>query len=150
MTVNEKLCKNIASKLQATYVLEESPQWGNSNKYPKHMFYEEIIIKQGLYYISFCPLRILLQQQIHFNGNIFGNKCFKFVLTRVHYMVWITRVHYMVWKHTMYGCMYGSSQIRFISPPKSIDMFLISPQKHTLWVLISSTLMRHFYWVPTM
>ena len=32
-----------------------------SDKYPKHMFYEEITIKQGISYIhvSFCPLRIL-------------------------------------------------------------------------------------------
>ena len=35
--------------------LLELPQRGNSNKYPKHMFYEEIRMKQGLSYISFCP-----------------------------------------------------------------------------------------------
>ena len=39
--------------------LLELPQRGNSNKYPKHMFYEEIRIKQVISYISFCPLRIL-------------------------------------------------------------------------------------------
>ena len=32
---------------------------GDSNKYPKHIFYEEIRVKQGLPYILFCPLRIL-------------------------------------------------------------------------------------------
>ena len=55
-----------------TYVLDlsESP-----HKYPKHMFYEKIWIKQGLPHISFCLLRILLvQQQIHYIGNIFENK----------------------------------------------------------------------------
>ena len=31
--------------------LSESPQRVDSNKYPKHMFYEEIRIKQGLLYI---------------------------------------------------------------------------------------------------
>ena len=39
--------------------LLESPQRGDSNKYPKHMFYEEIRTKQGLSYIQFCPLRSL-------------------------------------------------------------------------------------------
>ena len=34
-------------------------QRGDSNKYPKHMFYEEIRIKQGVFYLSFCPLNIL-------------------------------------------------------------------------------------------
>ena len=48
----------------------ESPQWGDSNKYRKHMFYVEITIKQDLSYIS-----ISVQQQIYFNGNVFGNKC---------------------------------------------------------------------------
>ena len=31
---------------------------GDSNKYPKHIFCEEIIIKEGLSYISSCFLRI--------------------------------------------------------------------------------------------
>ena len=61
MRVNEKLCKTIVLKLQCTcfeYLLE-SPHWGDSNKYPKPMFYEVIRIEQGLSYTSFCPLRIL-------------------------------------------------------------------------------------------
>ena len=40
---------------------EDSDQ---SNKYPKHMFYEKIRIKQRLSYISFCG--ILQEQQVHF------------------------------------------------------------------------------------
>ena len=40
------------------YVLE-SPQWGDSNKYPKHMYYEKIRINHGLSYILFCQLKIL-------------------------------------------------------------------------------------------
>ena len=39
--------------------LLESPQWGDSNKYTKYMYYEKMRISQGLYYISCCPLRIL-------------------------------------------------------------------------------------------
>ena len=42
---------------------------GDSNKYPKHMnktmFFLHIIVS----------IEDSLQQQIHFNGNIFGNKC---------------------------------------------------------------------------
>ena len=36
----------------------ESPQWDDSNKYPKHMFHEEIRLKQGMSYVhvSFCSL----------------------------------------------------------------------------------------------
>ena len=61
--------------------LLESPHRGDSNNYPKHMFCEEIRIKQGLSYISFCPLRI------HYNS--------KFILmtSLVTNAVVVTRVH---------------------------------------------------------
>ena len=39
--------------------LLESPLWGDSNKYSKHLFYGKIKIQQSLSYISFCSLRIL-------------------------------------------------------------------------------------------
>ena len=50
---------------EETYVLDvclESPQWGDSNKYPKHMFYEEKT-KQDLPYISICSLSILYNRK---------------------------------------------------------------------------------------
>ena len=53
--------KHYYSILQATcfgYLLE-SPHRGDSHKYPKHMFYEEIRIKYCICCISFCSLRIL-------------------------------------------------------------------------------------------
>ena len=70
----QKHCIKSSSKTCFGHLLE-SPQRGDSNKYPKHMFYEEIIrIKQ-----DFLPLILSiidsLQQQIHYNGNVFGNKC---------------------------------------------------------------------------
>ena len=55
--------------------LLESPHRGDSNKYPKHMFYEEITIQHDICCISDLLIKDSLQQQIHFNGNIFGNKC---------------------------------------------------------------------------
>ena len=55
--------------------LLESLHRGNSNKYPKHMFYEKIRIKQGLFLHIILSIKDSLQQQIHFSGNIFGNKC---------------------------------------------------------------------------
>ena len=51
--VNEELCKNVALKLQAKHCfgyLLELHHLGDSNKYPKHMFYGEIRIKQDLSY----------------------------------------------------------------------------------------------------
>ena len=69
----QEYCIKFSSNICFGYLLE-SPHWGDSNKYPKHMFYDEIQIKQGLSYISVCSLKSL-QQQIHFNGNIFENKC---------------------------------------------------------------------------
>ena len=54
----KKHCIKSSSNIRFRYLLE-LPQRGNSNKSPKHMFYEEIRIKQGLSYMSFCPLRIL-------------------------------------------------------------------------------------------
>ena len=42
------------------------------------MFYEEISIKQGLIWHIILSNKDSLQQQIHFNGNIFGSKCCRF------------------------------------------------------------------------
>ena len=47
-------------------------QWGDSNKYPKCMFFEEIT--RPFLHISLL-IKYSVQQQIHFNGNIFGNIC---------------------------------------------------------------------------
>ena len=61
VAVNQKLCKNIwfnTSRNICSEYLFESPHWGDSNKYPKHMFCE-VRIKQGLSSISFCSLRSL-------------------------------------------------------------------------------------------
>ena len=45
---------------------------------PKHMFYEEIRIKQGLSYRSFCPLRVL------YNSEFILLATNAVVVTRVH------------------------------------------------------------------
>ena len=39
------------------------------------MFYEELRIKQGLFLYIILSIKDSLQQQIHYNGNILGNKC---------------------------------------------------------------------------
>ena len=39
------------------------------------MFYEEVRIKQGLFLYIILSIKDSLQQQIYYNGNIFGNKC---------------------------------------------------------------------------
>ena len=71
------------SILQATcfgYLLESLYQ-GNSNKYPKHMFYEEII-KHGICCISFCWLRILYNIKFILMAMSLGTNAV--VVTRVH------------------------------------------------------------------
>ena len=54
----------------------------DSNKYPKHMFYEEIRIKQGPSYISFCPLRVLYNSKFILMATSLGTNAV--VLPRVH------------------------------------------------------------------
>ena len=68
----QKHCIISSSNICFGYLLE-LPLWGNSNKYPKHMFYEKIRIKPFLHII--LSIKDSLEQQIHYNGNIFGNKC---------------------------------------------------------------------------
>ena len=48
--IMQENCIKTSSNICFGYLLE-SPHWCNSNKYPKHMFSEEIRIKQGLPYI---------------------------------------------------------------------------------------------------
>ena len=61
--------------------LLELPQWSNSNKYPKHMFCEEIRTKQDLSYVSVFSLCVLYNSKfilmaMSFGTNaVFGNKC---------------------------------------------------------------------------
>ena len=55
--------------------LLELPLWGNSNKYLKHMLYEEIRTKQDISYNLL--IKYSVQQQIHFNGNVSGSKWFE-------------------------------------------------------------------------
>ena len=57
----------------------DSPHWGNSNKYPRYMFYEEIRIKQDL---SFLIMKDSLQQQIHLMVTSLVTSAV--VVTRVH------------------------------------------------------------------
>ena len=68
----QKHCIKSSSNICFGYLLE-LPQRGDSNKYPNHMFYEEIRIKQDLFIHIIQSIKDSLQQQIHYNGNIFGN-----------------------------------------------------------------------------
>ena len=77
----QKHCIKSSSNICFGYLLE-SPQRGDSNKYPKHMFYEKIRIKQGLSYISFCPLRILYNSKFIIMKTFLGTNAV--VVKRVH------------------------------------------------------------------
>ena len=80
-----KLWKNIVfntlKNIWFGYLLE-SPHWGDSNKYPKHIFYEEIRTKQDLSYISICSLSILYNSQFVLTVTSSGTDVV--VVTRVH------------------------------------------------------------------
>ena len=54
----------------------------SSTKYPEHMFYEEIRMKQGLSYISFCSLRISYNSKSILMATSLGTNTV--IVTRVH------------------------------------------------------------------
>ena len=59
---------------------------------------------------------------------------------------------FFIWKFSFFGGKIFSifEQACFhVFQQKNIDIFLISSQKHMLWVLIRSASWRHFYCVPT-
>ena len=77
----QEYCIKTSSNMCFGYLLE-LPHRGNSNKYPKHMFYEDIRIKQGLFYIPFYPLRILYNSNFILMATSLGTNAV--VVTRVH------------------------------------------------------------------
>ena len=87
--IRQEYCIKSSSNLCFGYLLE-SPHWGNSNKYPKHMFCEETRIKQGLSYISFCPLRILYNSKFILMATSLGTNAV--FVTKVH---WIKNVRFL-------------------------------------------------------
>ena len=74
-------CIKSSSNIYFGYLLE-SPQRGDSNKYPKYMFYEDIRIKHGLSNILFCPLGILYNSKFIIMATFLGTNAV--VVTRVH------------------------------------------------------------------
>ena len=61
----QEYCIKTSSNICFGYLLE-SIHLGDSNKYSKHMFCEEIRIKQGLSYRPFCPYRTLYEYNSKF------------------------------------------------------------------------------------
>ena len=51
--------------------------------------------------------------------------------------------------YKFYVYMYDIATDKAFFHPKNADIFLISQQKHMLWVLIRSASVRRFKWVPT-
>ena len=92
-------CIKISSKICFGYLLE-SPHWGDSNRYPKHMFYAEIRIKQGIFNIQFYPLWILYSSKFITMATYLGTNAV--VVTRVHCITTnnsgmnLYLIHYMV------------------------------------------------------
>ena len=78
----QKHCIKSSSNICFGYLLE-LPQRGDSNKYPKHMFYVKIRIKRSLSYILLCPFRILYNSKFIIMETILGANAI--VVTRVHF-----------------------------------------------------------------
>ena len=114
----QEYCIKISSNIYFEYLLE-SPHWGDSNKYSKHMSYGEIRIKQGLSYIPFCPLRILYNSKFILMATFLGTNAV--VVTRIRCM-WMPQLK--VW-HIL----------RRKSTPTNISLIL--PWTNISWVLIS-------------
>ena len=68
--------------LHIFWIFVRIAQWGDSNKYPKHMYCEKIRINHGLYYISFRPLRILYKSKFIIMAISLGTNAV--VVARVH------------------------------------------------------------------
>ena len=68
----------------------ESPFWGDSNKHPKHMFYEEIRTKQELSFKSICSINILYNRKFILIATSLGTNAV--VVTRVHCISYL-KVH---------------------------------------------------------
>ena len=79
-----KTLHNIFKHIYFGYLLE-STQRGDSNKYPKHMFYEDIRIKPDLSCISFCSLRILYNSKFIIMTTFLGTNTV--IVTRVHFIL---------------------------------------------------------------
>ena len=74
----QEYCIKTSSNICFGYLLE-SPQWGDSNKYPKYnvLWGSKHKTRHFLHTCIILSIRDSLQQQIHFIGNIFWNKCYR-------------------------------------------------------------------------
>ena len=78
-------CIKTSSNICFGYLLE-SPHFGNSYKDPKHMFFEELRIKQGLSCLSFCPLTIVYNSKFILMATSWGTNAV--VVTKVYHLVY--------------------------------------------------------------
>ena len=108
----QEYCIKTSSNICFGYLLE-LPHRGNSNKYPKHMLCDKNKTRSFLHII--LSIKDSLQQQIHFNGNIFGKNA-----------VIVTRVHCTI---TMNICFH--EEISLVK--KSIDVYTSYHPKMKIW-----------------
>ena len=77
MTINQKLCKNIIINTSSNICFEylfESPPLGDSNISKTYVLWGNKNKTKPFLHINLLN-KASLKQQIHFNGNIFENKC---------------------------------------------------------------------------
>ena len=97
----QEFCIKTSSNICFGYLLE-SPHWGNSNKYPKHMFCKEVRIKQGFSYIAFYPLRILNNSKFIIMATSLAINAV--VVTTVHCMYLMAAILHIIVYCFMYIC----------------------------------------------
>ena len=82
---SHKLCKTTVIhtiKKYMFWIFSEMPQYGESNKYPKQKFFEEIRTKQDLSYKSICSICILYDSKFILMAMSLGTNAV--IVTRVH------------------------------------------------------------------
>ena len=104
----------------------ESPQWGDSNKYPKHMFYEKKRTKQDLSYISICSLSTLYNSKFILMATFLRTN--PVVVTTVH-----CRFTFFLWCFTYHG---SGGYMR------AKDFFII-----IFNIIRLTNLLRHRHWI---
>ena len=144
----QEYCIKTSSNICFGYLLE-SPQWGDSKNIQSIMFYEEIRIKQGISYISFCPIRILYNNKFILKATSVGTNAV--VVTRVH----CTSMYYAVsnvgfckrtdiTKTCLFKYIVNFTTKNENFQIKNSDIFSYFCSKHRLWVLVRTASPRRF------
>ena len=110
--------------------LLESPQGGDSNKYPKHMFFKEIKSKQELSYMSICSLSILYNSKFILMATSLGTNTVLVMMVHCRYLFMnIEDMSSWLACDTAYPCQHTSLPAHLLHS-KKIRYDLLTPVLH--------------------